>query len=147
MQFLRLPISFGSFERIHGRAVIAPEQADELRGGLVWRYEIERVSGRGNSRLRHAAPAESGGGGVKQAERFRLEKALDLIHDGVCGFASASGRLLIKANDIASRIAEASRDFRCVCAYRLHDFAAVDGYGLDGCSHAVHHNVDHEAGL
>lgn len=54
---------------------------------------------------------------------------------------------MIEADDVAAGIAEAGCDLRGVYSDGLDDVAPVRHYSVDGCGYAVHHDVDHEAGL
>src|SRR5262249_7576152 len=55
--------------------------------------------------------------------------------------------LLVEADDVAARIADAGGDLRRVAADRLHQLAAVRDGLLDGGRDAVDHDVEEEAGL
>src|SRR6266481_9677570 len=60
---------------------------------------------------------------------------------------AVSGGLLVEADDVSSRIAEAGRDFWGVRADWLHDFAAMGDDDVNGGGHTVNHDVKQQAGL
>src|SRR5215470_3151850 len=53
--------------------------------------------------------------------------------------------MLVEADDVSARIAEARGNFRRVRTDGLHDFATVGNDGVDRCCHAVHKDVKEQA--
>ena len=56
-------------------------------------------------------------------------------------------RFLVQPDYVAARIAEAGGDFGGVGAEGLHDLAAGGDDGVQGGGHAIHHDVEQQAGL
>src|SRR5689334_3386738 len=57
-----------------------------------------------------------------------------------------SGRILIKAQHVSTRIAEARGDLRRVSANRLHDLAAVGDNSFNRGGNAIDHDVNEKSG-
>lgn len=66
---------------------------------------------------------------------------------GGFGMTPLSSGFLVEADYVAAGIAEAGGDLGGVSAEWLHDVAAGGDDGVQGGGHAVHHDVEQQAGL
>jgi hypothetical protein len=106
----------------------------------------KKQSGRGKQQDQDAV-AEGSAASRARSWRSRRSTCIQRVTlFGIVPSRASSGRVLVEADHVSSRVAEPRSDLGRIRADWLDDLASVGDDGANRCGHAIHHDVKQNAG-